>query len=70
MGERVMSQSDGSTDFTEIIEQLRVIADTLDERAMSMLREAIEAGATKPSAQEKKVVQSRRAIEKAIALLK
>lgn len=58
-----------SADFSEVIEQLRAIAETLDERAMSMLREAIEAGASKPTSEEKKVVQARRAIEKAISLL-
>lgn len=58
-----------SADFSEVIEQLRGIAEILDERAMSMLRDAIEAGASKPSSEEKKVVQARRAIEKAISLL-
>ena len=64
-----MSQSRQSEDFSEVIEQLRSIADSLDERAMSMLRETIESGASKPSSEEKKVVQARRAIEKAISLL-
>lgn len=64
-----MTQSMQSADFSEVIEQLRGIAEILDERAMSMLRDAIEAGASKPSSEEKKVVQARRAIEKAISLL-
>lgn len=58
-----------SVDFSEVIDQLRVIAETLDDWAMSMLREAIDAGASKPSSEEKKVIQARRAIEKAISLL-
>lgn len=65
-----MSQSIQSQDFSEVIEQLRTIAETLDERAMAMLRNAIDAGATKPTSEEKKVVQARRAVEKAINLLK
>lgn len=65
-----MSQSMQSTDFSEVIEQLRAIAETLDERAMTMLRETIESGASKPSSEEKKVIQARRAIEKAISLLR
>ena len=64
-----MSQSHQSEDFSEIIEQLRSIADSLDGRAMSMLRDTIESGGNKPSSGEKKVVQARRAIEKAISLL-
>ncbi len=65
-----MSQSHESEDFSEVVDQLRSIADILDERAMSMLRETIEAGEQKPSAKEKKVIQARRAIEKAISLLR
>jgi|688.fasta_scaffold190839_3 hypothetical protein len=64
-----MSQRGQSEDFSEIIDQLRTIADTLDEKAMSMLRDAIESGASKPTADEKKVIQARRAIEKAVSLL-
>jgi hypothetical protein len=58
-----------STQFEEIITSLRTIASTLDDKAMSMLRDTIEAGGSKPSDGEKKVVQARRALEKAIKLL-
>lgn len=64
-----MSHDQSSGQFEDVISQLRNVAEILDERAMSMLREAIEAGASKPSQNEKTVIQSRRAIEKAISLL-
>lgn len=64
-----MSQVPLSAEFEDVVSQLRSISDILDERAMSMLRDAIEAGATKPTSQEKTVIQARRAIEKAIGLL-
>ena len=64
-----MSHILSSDQFEDVVSQLRAISDILDERAMSMLREAIEAGASKPSAQEKTVIQARRAIEKAVSLL-
>jgi hypothetical protein len=64
-----MSQSYGSENFEDVISQLRSITEVLDDRAMSMLRAAINDGATKPTSDEKTVIQARRAIEKAIVLL-
>jgi hypothetical protein len=59
-----------TTQFEEFISTLQTLIDNLDDRAMSMLRDTIDAGGTKPSAGEKKVVQARRALEKAVTLLR
>ena len=57
------------TPFDDIIQQLRNIEETLGERALTMLREAVQSGATSRPAGEKPVTQARRAVEKAINLL-
>lgn len=64
-----MSYANSAQQFDDVISQLRNVAEILDDRAMSMLRSAIESGASKPSQDEKTVIQARRAIEKAINLL-
>jgi DNA-binding FrmR family transcriptional regulator len=64
-----MSHGETNQGFDDVISQLRTLTEALDDRAMSMLRESIESGASKPSVNEKTVVQARRALEKAISLL-
>lgn len=53
----------------EIIEQLREISDTLADRAISLLRDAVNESDSQAQKMEKKVTQARRAVEKAIHLL-
>lgn len=53
----------------DVIDQLRSVSETLAERAIALLREAVSEGHTKAPANEKKVTQARRAVEKAIHLL-
>lgn len=57
------------SDFDDVIQQLRNIEETLGERALNMLRDAVQSGATSRPAGEKPVTQARRAVEKAINLL-
>ena len=52
-----------------IIEQLRIISDTLADRALSALKEAHAQGESKRPERERTLTQARRAIEKAINLL-
>lgn len=56
-------------DHSDLIEQLRVIAETLAERGMALLREAIDSGSGTHPVEEKKLTQARRAVEKAISVL-
>lgn len=53
----------------KIIEQLRIISDTLADRALSALKEAHAQGESKRPERERTLTQARRAIEKAINLL-
>jgi len=53
----------------KIIEQLRIISDTLADRALSALKEAHAQGESKRPDRERTLTQARRAIEKAISLL-
>lgn len=53
----------------DIVEQLRVISDTLGERSMDALRRAIDAGTGQRPAEEKILAQARRAVDKAITVL-
>lgn len=53
----------------EIKADLERIADDLAEHALSLLRDAMEEGATKRPAEEKTITQARRAVEKAARLL-
>ena len=49
--------------------QLEHIAEQLDDLAMSVLREAVEEGATSRPEEEKKLTRARRSVEKAIQVL-
>jgi len=52
-----------------IREQLEQIAEQLDDLAMSVLRDAVEEGATTRPEEEKKLARARRSVEKAISIL-
>ena len=54
----------------ELIRELESISHVLSERAISVLREALHGDDPSRPAQEKKITQARRAIEKAIHLLR
>lgn len=56
-------------DFDDIRERLVAIADELGERGLALLRDAVEAGATKAPEAEKRIARARRSIDKAIHLL-
>lgn len=58
----------GDGAFDDVVERLQQIADDLDDRAFTLLREASAARTGRP-ADDKRLTQARRAIEKAIRLL-
>ena len=49
--------------------QLEHIAEQLDDLAMTILRDAVEEGATTRPEEEKKLTRARRSVEKAISIL-
>jgi hypothetical protein len=53
----------------DLVGQLEAIVDELDDRSFELLREASAAGERRPG-DDKRLVQARRAIEKAIRLLR
>ena len=53
----------------DLTEQLTTIAEEVADRAMELLREALERGETGPVAEERRLTRARRSIEKAIHLL-
>ncbi len=54
----------------ELISELESISDRLSERAITVLREALDGDDLSRPDQEKKLTQARRAVEKAIYLLR
>jgi hypothetical protein len=54
----------------ELAARLEAIAEELADLAMDALREAIDGGATKRPADERRLMQARRAVDKAAALLR
>lgn len=58
-----------SADLDDLADRLEAIADEIAELAMVRLREAIEAGAS-TSPEEKRLTQARRAVDKAVHLLR
>ncbi len=50
-------------------EQLKHVAAELDDLAMTVLRDAVEEGATSRPETEKKLTRARRSVEKAISIL-
>ena len=57
-------------DVDGIRERLEAIAEELADLAMEALRAAVEAGEEKRPADERRLTQARRAVEKAAGLLK
>ncbi len=57
-------------DYEEFIERLEAIAADLDELAFDRLREAVADGEVTRPPDDKKLMQARRAIEKATAVLR
>lgn len=57
---------DGS--YEDLVERLQAVADDLDERSFDLLREAASTMSGRPM-DDKRLMQARRAIEKAIRLL-
>ena len=55
--------------FDDLVERLEVIVADLDERSFDLLREASAARSGRP-ADDKRLTQARRAVEKAIRLLR
>jgi hypothetical protein len=56
-------------DVDDIIVQLRAIEERLRDRAYDALRSAAESGDAEAAADEKKLLQARRAVERAIKAL-
>ncbi len=57
-------------EFDEIRGRLEVIAEELADLALIRLRESIDAGGTELPVDEKRLTRARRAVEKAIAILR
>jgi hypothetical protein len=59
-----------SRDHDDLADRLEQIVGELDERSFDLLREASAAGAGARPQEDKRLTQARRAIEKAISLLR
>jgi hypothetical protein len=57
------------TDLDDLLGQLRIIDEQLRDRAYERLRAAAEDGDARAAADEKRLSQARRAVEKAIQIL-
>lgn len=57
------------SDLGHIVERLRSVSEDLSDHAIRILSEASRAGETRRPESERSITQSRRAVEKAIALL-
>ena len=57
-------------EYATLVERLESIAADLDEMAFDRLREAVAEGEVTRPADDKKLMQARRAIEKAAAVLR
>jgi exonuclease VII small subunit len=57
-------------DYDQLVDRLESIASDLDEMAFDQLREAVEDGEVARPASDKKLMQARRAIEKATVILR
>ncbi len=54
----------------DISDRLYAIAEEIADVALDRLRESVETGATKPSAEDKRLARARRSVEKAAHLLR
>ena len=59
-----------SDDFDEIRSRLETIAEDLSDLAMSRLRDSIDAGGDELPVDERRLTRARRAVERAIDLLR
>ncbi len=59
-----------TTPYDDLAERLDAIADELAERAIESLRAAVERGDDRRPDEERRLTQSRRAVEKAAHLLR
>ena len=57
-------------EFDDIRARLEVIAEELADLALVRLRESIDAGGTELPVDERRLTRARRAVEKAVALLR
>jgi hypothetical protein len=57
-------------EFEDIRARLEAIAEELGDLAITRLRESIDAGGTERPVDEKRLTQTRRAVEKAISILR
>jgi hypothetical protein len=57
-------------EYAPFVDRLEAIAADLDELAFDRLREAVAEGEVERPAEDKKLMQARRAIEKAAAVLR
>ena len=58
------------SDYEGLVERLESVAADLDEMAFDRLREAVADGELARPADDKKLMQARRAIEKAVGVLR
>ena len=58
------------SDYADLVERLESIAADLDEIAFDRLREAVADGEISRPAEDKRLMQARRAVEKAAAVLR
>lgn len=58
------------TGYDDLAERLQAVADELDERAFEALRSAVADGELRRPDSDKLVTQARRAVEKAVTLLR
>jgi hypothetical protein len=56
-------------ELADIRRRLEMIAEELADLALVRLRESIDAGATKPPPEERRITRARRAVERAAAIL-
>lgn len=56
-------------DVSDVVARLEAIAEELADRAIEVLREAVESGASARPDEERRLTRARRAVEKAAALL-
>ena len=59
-----------SSDFDDLADRLDLISDELADRAIELLKDAVQEGQSSRPAAEKQLTQARRAIEKASHLLR
>jgi predicted transcriptional regulator len=58
------------SEFGHLVERLEAIAEELDDTAFDLLREAVADGAVERPPVDRRLVQARRAIEKAAGILR